>query len=204
VVSRPPQSTVVVPGPDDAFRPSLGLGLTPAAGLRFGAYATKGPYLARSISSMLPAGAGWRDFDQRILGFEVQYTIGYMVTEGELSYSAFEIPAIADEVHGRAWYLENRYTWTPRIFSAVRLEENTYPFILPISPSFWIGRPVRSYDAEAGIGYRLNPSTLVKISYRREFWDVEDSIKQYYPEGYAVAAQISHRFDALAWLDRAR
>lgn len=204
VMSLPPQSTIVVPEPDDAFRPALGFGVTPMPGLRFGAYATKGPYLADSISAMLPAGSSWREFDQRILGFEVQCTIGYMVMEGELSYSAFEIPAVAGEVHGRAWYLENRYTWTPRIFSAVRLEENTYPFILPLSPSFWIGRPVRSYDAEAGIGYRLNPSTLVKVSYRREFWDVEDSIKQYYPEGYAVAAQLSHRFDVFSWFDRAR
>jgi len=189
---------------DHTPRPALAAGITPVVGFRLGAFATRGPYLSDEISDLLPPGSRWRDFDQNILGFEFHLTRGYLVLNGEFAASSYEIPTHSATEHGRSWYLEGRYTLTPRLFTALRLEQSDYPFLLPINMYYWVGEPVTLYDYEAGMGYRLTPWTLVKVSYREEIWDVDDSVKQYYPEGYAVAVQLSQRFDVLSWFDRNR
>ncbi|HXI01642.1 MAG TPA: hypothetical protein VNI57_00560 [Candidatus Saccharimonadales bacterium] len=202
VVSLPLRDGRAMPEASHAPRPALGAGYTPFSGFRIGVYATRGPYLGRDVEDLLPAGTTWRDFGQEVEGFEVQLTRGYFVLNGEFALSAYEVPAHGPGLHGRSWYLDGRYTLSPRLFTALRVEQSRYPFILPISPFFWVAAPVDLWDAEAGVGYRIAPTTLLKVTYRRDLWPVDESIKPYYPEGYAVAVQISHRFDVLSWFDR--
>jgi hypothetical protein len=78
--------------PDSAFRPALGFGVTPFTGLRFGFSYTEGPYLNRQLGAYLPPGADWRDFDQRILGFDVQFSRGYLELNGQLVVSKYDVP----------------------------------------------------------------------------------------------------------------
>ena len=80
----------------------------------------------------------------------------------------------------------------------MRLEKNDYAFVLPINPYFWVAKSVNFYNAEAGIGYRLGADTLVKASYRRDLWTVEDDLKPILPDGWAIGVQLSQRFDVLA------
>lgn len=204
VVSLPLVNGKYVPKPTAAYRPAINIGVTPVTGLRFGAFATRGPYLNRHLQDLIPAGAGWRDFEQQILGFEVQFSRGYLEINGELALSGYEVPTQTAAVHGKAAYLDVKYTWSPRFFTAIRLEQNSYVFVRPISSSFWLGRPVNFYDAEAGLGYRLGPDTLVKVSYRRDHWSVDDSLKPFLPNGHALALQLSHSFDVLSWFERRR
>ncbi len=202
VVSLPLRNGVFSLEADHTARPALAAGITPIVGLRLGAFATRGTYLGDEISDFLPQGSRWRDFEQSVLGFEFHLTRGYLVLNGEFSASTYEIPARSATGHGQSWYLEGRYTLTPRLFTAVRLEQNYYPYLQPMSASYWVSSSVTLYDYEAGLGYRLTPWTLLKVSYREEIWDVDDSAKQYYPEGYAVAVQLSQRFDVLSWFNR--
>jgi len=83
-------------------------------GLRFGASYTEGPYLNRHLDEFLPPGAGWKDFDQRLLGFDVQFSRGYLELNGELFFSEYDVPTFSKSVDGTAYYLELKYTWTPR------------------------------------------------------------------------------------------
>ncbi len=202
VLSLPLRNGAFALEADHTPRPAVGAGLTPLVGLRLGAFATQGPYLSREIEDFLPPGSRWRDFEQSVIGFELHLTRGYLVLNGEYSISSYEIPTHAATEHGKSWYLEGRYTHTPRVFTAVRFEQSDYPFMLPINMYFWIGEPVTLYDYEAGMGFRLTPWTLLKVSHREEIWDVDDSVRQYYPEGYAVTVQVSQRFDVLSWFDR--
>lgn len=201
-VSKPYDTGAGLRSADHAPRPALGAGVTPITGFRLGTFYTRGPYLERDDNDMLPTGERWRDFDQEVLGFELHFTRGYLVTEGELTISSYEIPAQGPRFHGRAWYLEGRYTWTPRFFTAMRVGENTYPYLMPISPFFWVAAPVTVYDAEIGAGFRLSPTTLLKVSVRRDLWDLDPNFQDLYPDGYSVGIQVSHRFDVLSWFDR--
>lgn len=202
VISLPLRDGRAMPEADDAPRPALAFGVAPLTGFRLGAFWTRGPYMGEGVEDMLPPGDRWRDYRQQVTGFELHFTRGYMVLNGEFAVSSFEVPAHRTKIHGKAWFLEGRYTLTPRLFAALRLEQSRYPFMRPISPTLWIARPVNLYDAEAGMGFRISPTTLLKVSYRREWWPVEESIKQYYPEGYAVAVQLSQKFDILSWPGR--
>jgi hypothetical protein len=202
VVSLPLRDGRAMPEADDAPRPALAFGVTPFTGFRMGAFGTRGPFLGVESEEMMAAGSSWREFDQQVIGLDFSFTRGYFVLNGEISTASYEVPSHASKIHGKSWFLEGRQTITPRLFVALRLEQSEYPFILPISPAYWVARPVNLYDAEAGLGFRISPTTLLKGSYRRDLWPVDESIRQYYPEGYAVALQLSQRFDVVSWFSR--
>ena len=106
--------------------------------------------------------------------------------------------------HGRVWYLEPKYTWTPRFYTAIRLEHNDYPYIQPIDNTFWLGSNAAFYDVEVGFGWRFNRDLLLKASYRRDHWNVDPSLRPYLPNGHAVALQLSYAFDVRSWFERPR
>ena len=59
-------------------------------------------------------------------------------------------------------------------------------------------------DAEAGLGWHLAPGAILKVSYRRDQWIVDEARKDMFPEGYALAAQLSYTFDVVSWFERPR
>jgi len=193
-----------VPEPGTILRPALALGITPRTGLRLGGYATRGTYLNRDLDLFLPAGAGWRDFEQRIVGADIQFSRGYLELNGDFARSSYDVPAQARAVRGKAYFIELKYTWTPRFFTALRLERNDYAYIQPLGPGVWMGTAVDFFDVEAGAGYRLGPGAVLKVAYRRDRWNVDDSLKAYLPNGYSVAAQLSYTFNLTSWVERPR
>src|SRR5262245_4829218 len=191
-------------GIGQALRPALAVGVTPAVGTRLGAYATRGPYLGPSISSMLPAGAEWRDFRQGVYGADVQFSRGYFEVNGDFARSSYEVPGVPQSVRGTAWFIEPKYTWTPRFFTALRLERNDYPYIMPINPFYWLHSNADLFDVEAGAGYRFGPGTILKVAYRRDYWRGDPSGADLFPDGYSFSAQLSYRFDVNSWFERPR
>ncbi len=201
VLDRPLANQKYVPPADGAVRPGLELGVTPIIGLRLGAFATQGPYLGHRVVPMLPAGEGWRDFDQRVAGVDLAFSRGYFELNAEATASAYRVPTHAETSRGRAWFLEPKYTWTPRFFTAIRLERNDYPYIQPVNSSFWIAQNASFYDVEIGGGWRFTPELLLKASYRRDRWDPSPNPAFPFPNGYAVAVQLSYSFDVKAWFE---
>lgn len=43
-----------------------------------------------------------------------------------------------------------------------------------------------------------------KIAYRKGHWNVPDSRKSFFPNGYSVAAQLTYSFNVNSWLERPR
>jgi len=199
MINRPLANADYVPRGDPAWRPALDIGFTPVIGLHLGAYATAGPYLGDAITPMLPAGSGWRQFDQQIAGVELEFSHGYFELNGDIAFSAYDVPTRTTRSRGQAWFLEPKYTWTPRLFTALRLEKNDYPYIAPVDSTFWIAQNVTFHDVELGLGWRFTPDIVLKASYRRDRWDVTESMKSYFPNGYAYALQLSYTFDVLSW-----
>lgn len=193
-----------VPEPGSAPRPAVALGVTPVIGLRLGGYATRGPYLNRDLDPFLPAGAGWTDFEQRVLGADLQFSRGYFELNGDFERSAYDVPAQARAVRGTTYFIEPKYTWTPRVFTALRLERNLYAYIKPLGPGAWLASAVDFFDVEAAVGYRIDPRAVLKVAYRRDRWNVDDSLKSFFPNGYSIAVQLSYSFNVNSWLERPR
>lgn len=200
LLDKPLTNENYVPASDRALRPALSVGFTPVIGFRIATYYTKGPYLGDGVKPMLPDGSRWRDFDQEIAGIEVALARGYFELNGDLAYSSYDVPTYAAAARGRAWFVEPKYTWTPRLFTALRVEYNDYPYILPISEYYWVGQNAAFYDVEVGAGWRFTPDLLLKAAYREDRWDVEDH--DFFPDGRSVSVQLSYAFDVKSWFER--
>jgi hypothetical protein len=202
-ISLPLYHEGYAPAPAHRARPAVGAGVTPATGFRIGVSATVGSYLAPDVADQLPAGPAWHSYDQRVLAGDIRFSRGYLELRGEVARAWYQAPT-AGTLSGDAEYLEIKYTWTPRLFTATRLERNNYPFIRPVQPTFWIGNVVALYNGEVGIGVRLTRNTLAKVSYRKDYWDVEPENRARFPNGQALAVQFSQRFDPLSWVGVSR
>ena len=98
-----------------------------------------------------------------------------------------------------------KYTLTPRLYLAARLERNDYPFIRPVGASAWTARKTDFKNQEVAVGFRFTATTLLKASYRWDKWHVTPSNRAFVrPGGNAFAVQLSQRFDVVNWLERAR
>ncbi len=204
LVDRPFVNDRYVPETGRALRPALAAGMTPVVGTRLGVYATLGPYLGPRVAPMLSSGEHWKDFNQTVYGLDVQFSHGYFELNGDYAHSSYEVPGGAPDVHGFAYFIEPKYTWSPRFFTALRLERNDYPYIAPLGPGVWLSTTADFYDAEVAAGYRLGPGALLKVAYRRDRWMVDDSLKTFFPDGYAVSAQLSYSFNVNSWFERPR
>jgi hypothetical protein len=198
VVSLPMTHEDYSPAPSHAARPVIGIGITPFIGVRLGLGYTWGPYLNDTLTSTQLDGRKWSSYQQRVLVADLAASYGYFELFAEAGASAYDVPRTAEPVEGLAYFVEGKYTFTPRVFVALRLERNDYPFIRPVSPTFWVARKTDFHNEELGVGYRIGASTLVKVSYRQDLWHVDAGNAAFVrPGGRAFAVQLSQRFDLL-------
>src|SRR5260221_3432429 len=142
-----------VPAAGRALRPALAFGVTPTIGLRLGAYYTRGPYLNDKVS--LAPSAGWEEFAHAIAGFDLQFSRGYFELNGDFNRSSYEVPGQARMSRGAAWFVEPKYTFSPRFFAALRMEANDYAYIAPAGGGVLFAPAVRFSCVEAGGGDRV-------------------------------------------------
>jgi hypothetical protein len=191
------------PAPTRAWRPSARLGITPFIGVRLGAAFTQGPYLNDRFSAADLAQKDWDSYQQRITALDLKLSAGFFELYSEAGWSRYDVPQ-RGTVDGMAYYVEGKYTFTPRLFVATRLERNDYPFINNFG-GFWVANRTDFHNEEYGVGYRVSASTLLKASYRRDTWQVNPSNASFVrPGGKALAVQLSQSFDVMDWVDRAR
>ena len=203
VLSLPTWHPGYAPAPDHAPRPVAAIGVTPVIGVRFGASHTTGPYLNANLSPTQLGGADWRSYQQHVTGIELAVSAGHFALNAEAARSSYDVPG-RDAIAGMTYYGEAKYTITPRIFIATRLERNDYPFIRALGTGGWIARRTDFHNEEFGVAYRIAAGSLIKASYRQDAWHLNDSNRAFLgPGGRAVAIQLSHRFDVISWLDRA-
>lgn len=200
MVDLPPASPEYLMGaPDSAFRPELGFGVTPMTGLRIGVAYSKGPYLNRESGEYLPAGSDWKSFDQRLFDVDFQFSRGYAELNGAVIFSRYEVPFHNQKVDYTNAFVELKYTWTPRLFSAVRLQIIEYPFVSYLGDMAWQAGGGTVHDMEIGLGYRFGPDTLLKVDYRFDHWKAQSYQGYIYPDGHSLGLQLSHQFDVRSW-----
>ena len=199
IVSLPITDDRYLPATTAHARPAVRVGITPAVGVRVGLSSTWGPYLNCDLPASQLAGRPWHAYEQRIGAVEAQVSRGYLELRGELGVSRYEVPGASDAppatVDGFAWYGDAKYTVTPRLFVATRVERNDYAFIQPLADGSWIASPTNMYNAELGAGYRFGARTLFKASVRADQWKVSPELRPILPDGVAFAVQLSRRFE---------
>jgi hypothetical protein len=97
--------------------------------------------------------------------------------------------------------VETKYTFTPRLYAAARVERNDYPFIRPFVSPFtgpvWAASNSDFTDAELGGGFRLTSSTLLKLSVRADHRVANPNPFAPQASGRALAMQLSQMFDVV-------
>lgn len=199
-VSLPVVNERYTPAPGHRLRPVLGLGVTLGPEFRIGAGATRGPYLGPDSETKMPSGTAWHDFKQTVVVGDARLSIGHVDARVEVAWSSYQVPTVADAVHGLGWYGEVRATLSPRWFVAGRFEHNDYPFVLAVNPNFWVGTATLQMNGEAGLGYRWSPDALIKASLRKDHWPVHQVGNTSFPNGYAFAVQMSLHTDVSGML----
>jgi len=186
--------------PDRAYRPALAAGVTPFTGLRFGLSWTQGPYLNRETNDHLPGGRQWRDYDQRAVGFDLQFSRGYLEINGQLMRTQYDVPYHDPAPDDSTYWLELKYTWTPRLYGAVRYQGVEVTYVgLPEYHYWYTG--ARKFNAlEAGLGYRFSPDLLLKLTYQTDHWDEPDYGDAAHATGNALGLQLSWFFDLVSLL----
>lgn len=182
--------------PSNAPRPAIGGGITPFTGFRVGMSATVGPYLNRHLAPALLAGRDWRSYRQRLVAADLQLSRGYFESFAELARGSYDVPG-GEPLAGLTWYVETKYTFTPRFYGAVRVERNDYPYIMPFNDVSWIASKSDFTDVEAGGGFRVTSSTIVKLSVRADHWVPNPNPFAPQSSGRALAMQVSQGFDLL-------
>ena len=203
VLSKPLTHEDYTVEPSHAPRPAVGVGITPVTGLRLGASATVGPYLNHELPPTLLAGRSWRSYQQRLVAADLQLSRGYFEAFAEVTRSSYDVPG-RETLSGITWYAETKYTFTPRLYAAARVERNDYPYIMPFDASSWIADKSDFTDVEAGVGVRLAASTLLKLSVRADHWVPNPNPFAPQASGRALAMQLSRTFDVLDLATRKR
>jgi hypothetical protein len=205
MVSLPADHAGYVPAPTPRLRPAIGGGITPFVGFRLGGSFTVGSYLNRDIAATQYGTADWSDYRQRVVALDASFARGYLETHAEFSRGNYDVPGHATGMTGFTYYGEAKYTLSPRVFVALRVERNKYPFIRPGATTIWSSRLTDFVDGETGIGYRLTSSTLLKASVRADRWWVRAGTPGFAGQGgRAFAVQLSQAFDVLDWFSPAR
>ncbi|MDB4876967.1 MAG: periplasmic sensor hybrid histidine kinase [Gemmatimonadetes bacterium] len=205
MVSLPADHVGYVPSPTPRLRPAIGGGITPFVGLRVGASFTAGSYLNRDLAAAQYGATDWTEYQQRVFALDASFSRGYLETHAEFARGNYDVPGRTTGLTGYTYYGEAKYTLSPRLFVAVRLERNKYPFIRPAQTVSWSSRLTDFVDGETGVGYRLTSSTLLKASVRADRWWIRPGTPGFYGQGgHAIAMQLSQAFDVLDWFNPAR
>lgn len=140
--------------------------LRPAIGVVLGASASRGAFLADDVRRELPGDLGRRQYPQRALGADVEYSRDHWLLRGEVIHSTWTLPAVEaprlDEITARSFMVEGRYTILPQLYAAARYDRLGFSTIRgSVHEDTWDAGVDR---AEVGLGYRVSRPLTVKTS----------------------------------------
>jgi hypothetical protein len=148
------------------FNKIVRLAYTPMMGLTFGASASMSAYLADG-GKPLPRDAGSNHYQQLIGEADLEFSRDRFLLNGEAVYSQWTVPFENEDTKLSVigYNAEAKYTWFPRFYTAARVGGLIFSKLTigDTSPR-WDNNVL---EVEAGIGYHIDRSTILKIV-RRE------------------------------------
>ena len=140
----------------------------PVIGLVAGASASRGDWLSRSVSNLLPSD---RSHAQTAFGADLEYSRDYWLVRGELVWSRWNVPLAATgepvDLDARALWIEGRYRLTPRIVVGARLDRLDFSRIAAAPGAVLVtwDAPVRRVEAAAGYYVQRNLLARLAVQY---------------------------------------
>lgn len=142
----------------------------PTAAFAFGASASRGAWLNRSIDdAMTGAGAGDRS-RQLAFGGDAEFSAGRILVRGEAIRSTWTLPEIAtlqlsEPLVATSMLVEGRYKIAPGFYLAARGDRVDFSWITGAQgPGAWESR---TWRIETGVGYSLSRNVQIKGSWQR-------------------------------------
>jgi hypothetical protein len=139
------------------------LGHRPNAAWNIGSSFSYGAYLLPPAAATLPAGSSLGGFNQLTVGHDVSFAWRHWQVWAEAIASRFEVPRVGD-ADTIAYYLEVKYKVTPRLFTALRWNQQFFDTV----PNLAGVREPWDHDAwrlEAAVGYRFSRHIQAKLQY---------------------------------------
>lgn len=139
--------------------------VTPTPAWTLGVSGSVAGYLNQNVTGLAP-GETPEDFDQELLGFDIEYARGKWRLFAEGLWSDWEVSSlmgVGGELGSFGWYLEGTYQASPKLFLAGRYSTIEFDDI----PNGAGGQTPWDFDAdriEVGVGYRPTINVLAKLS----------------------------------------
>jgi hypothetical protein len=149
----------------------------PVVGLILGASASRGTFLARSLTDALGTTGEGGTNDQRAAGFDAEYSRGHWIVRAEGIFSTWRVPHlqapfVSDRLRAFAIDFEGRYRVLPGLYVAIRADRLDFSEICGSTACLPWDAPVRR--VEAGGGYSIRRNVVVKAVYQRNWRDTTD------------------------------
>lgn len=139
------------------------LGYRPNATWNMGMSFSHGTYLLPAAEDTLPRGKDLADFNQTTLAHDMSYAWRHWQIWGEIFASRFEVPNVGN-ADTLAYYLEAKYKITPKLFGAVRWNQQFFDKI-----SNGLGGKERwdrdLWRIDTALGFRFDRHLQTKLQY---------------------------------------
>jgi predicted porin len=142
----------------------------------------------------LPESYRTRDYVQRAVGVDAEYSRDYWVVRGEVVWSGWDMPFVASgesqELDALGMWVEGRYRLTPRLFVAARADRLSFS---RVSGTLFSGVPT-TWDAnverlEFGGGWYVQRNLVARAVVQRNWRDGGRVLSRTY-----VSAQLAYWF----------
>ena len=147
------------------------VGVSPFAGLRLGVSGAHGPYLSQpspDAGGVLPYTADPGDFDQTVLGADLELLAGAWAFNAEAHAVRYEAPLISENLEALGGYVEARFDFLPGWYLAGRAGALFFNELVTDAQTGartpWDRDTRRS---ELALGYRVTREVLVKLDWQR-------------------------------------
>lgn len=139
------------------------IGYRPDAMWNIGSSVSFGPYLQENAQNTLAGGQSFRDFDQLTVGTDLSWAWHHWQIWAEAIASRFEVPNVGD-ADSLAYYVEAKYKFTPRLFGALRWNQQLFDDV-PNGAGGFQPWDQDIWRAEAALGYRFTRHLQGKVQY---------------------------------------
>lgn len=173
------------------------LGIRPHPAWAAGVSLSSGPYLRDQVDPMLPPGGDVSDFRQKVVAGDLSFARRHLELWAEVYASRWEVPipcgacrrpaVTTEDADTLAYYLEGRYKLTPRLWGALRWNQQWFGDVADgVQEQPWDHDVWR---VDAALGYRLDRHLQAKLQY--SFTHQTGPIQQ---GEQLVAAQVTVKF----------
>ena len=172
------------------------IGVHPTTALTLGTSASSGPYLREGTEALLQRGQDTGGLRETVVAVDASFARHHLELWSELFLARWEVPlgnvrrfprGVLD-ADTLAYYLEARYRVTPKVFAALRWNQQMFG---DVDDGRGVAHPWDrdAWRVDSAIGYRFDRHVQAKLqySYTRQVGDLQQGEQ-------LVAAQMSVRF----------